>query len=136
MADSKAILALDVGDVRVGLALASRQARLAAPLTTLRRGDNFLTELTEVVNQENIGQLVVGLPRSLNGEDTAQTAAVRQFAEQLKTLDLPIDFQDEAVTSRQAETELQKRGQPYEKSDIDALAATYILSDWLMEHKD
>ena len=62
---------------------------------------------------------------------------IAEFTKQLKqSFNLPVYFQDEAVTSKQAEAELQARGKHYEKSDIDALAATYILEDWLGEHKE
>jgi putative Holliday junction resolvase len=72
------------------------------------------------------------LPRGLDGQETTQTKIVEAFIYQLKSkIDLPIHIQDEAVTSKQAEAELQARGQGYNKEDIDALAATYILQDWL-----
>ena len=136
MPTPRSVLALDVGERRVGLALASLQARLASPLTTLERGDNFIEDLQTIIDNEAVGNLVVGLPRGLSGQHTAQTAAVESFAAELRQqLDLPIAFQDEAVTSKQAEAELQARGKPYAAGDIDALAATYILEDYLAEHK-
>ena len=82
--------------------------------------------------ERQVGQLVVGLPRNLNGQETAQTKAVQSFVEGLQAVvRLPIAWQDEAVTSRQAEAELNRRGKPYERGDIDALAACYILDDYL-----
>ena len=97
---------------------------------------NFLPELKNIIVSENAAALVVGRPRGLSGQQTAQTKRTEIFAEELKTLGLPVYFQDEAVTSKQAEAELQARGKPYKKSDIDALAAAYILEDWLREHKE
>jgi putative Holliday junction resolvase len=107
-------------------------ARLPRPLATLEQGDSLLDKLEELVKDEDAGVLVVGLPRGLEGQHTAQTAEAERFAESLKErFGLPVHMQDEAVTSRQAEAELKARGKPYDKGDIDALAATYILQDWL-----
>lgn len=125
------ILALDVGERRIGVAIASSIARFARPLTTLINDEHFMSNLSEIIEDETIEIIVVGLPRNLSGEDTAQTDYVRKFTEQLNR-DMII-FQDEALTSRKAETELHQRGKPYSKGDIDALAATYILEDYLSQ---
>ena len=128
------ILALDVGEARVGVAIASLAARLPRPLTTLPGGEIFFDHLGKIIEKEGVGALVVGLPRGLAGQHTYQTAAIQTFAKALKRhFDLPIHFQDEAVTSKKAEAELEKRGKPYARGDIDALAATYILEDYLAD---
>lgn len=132
---AKNILALDIGARRVGVALAGDLARLPQPLTTLYRSDSFFDELKRIVTDEAVGLVVVGLPRGLNGQATEQTATVehfgRQIAEQLK---LPIVWQDEALTSVKAKTELNHRQRHWNKTDVDSLAATYILEDYLREH--
>ncbi|MDB5169053.1 MAG: putative Holliday junction resolvase [Candidatus Saccharibacteria bacterium] len=125
------LLALDVGGARIGLAVASSIARIPHPLITIDASGDVVEQLRGIITDEGIGILVVGLPRNLSGEATAQTATVQEFASQLEVLGLPMHFQDEAVTSAQAEAELQARGKPYAKGDIDALAATYILDDFL-----
>jgi putative Holliday junction resolvase len=126
------VLALDVGDRRIGVAIAGSIARLANPLTVLANDETLWHELSRLLAAEHIGMLVVGLPRSLSGEDTAQTKIVRSFVSQLKTkTDIPVTLQDEALTSRQAEAELRARGKKFAKGDIDALAAVYILDDYL-----
>jgi RNase H-fold protein (predicted Holliday junction resolvase) len=62
---------------------------------------------------------------------------IEQFVLELKQhFPLPVYMQDEALTSKHAEEELQARGKLYSKEDIDALAATYILDDWLTEHHE
>jgi putative holliday junction resolvase len=131
------ILALDVGERRIGVAIASLAARLPRPLTTVERGPKTLHELQALADAEQAGMVIVGLPRNLSGNSTAQTVAVEDFAAELKhALGLPVHWQDEAVTSRQAEAELQKRGKPYTKGDIDALSATYILEDFLRDNPE
>jgi putative holliday junction resolvase len=130
----ESVLGLDVGGKRIGVAVASLAARLPQPLTTLPAEDPFAA-LKEIIERENAIRLVVGLPRGLEGQSTDQTAAVQDFVKQLGAkIDLPVDLQDEALTSQKAAAELESRRRPYEKSDIDALAATYILEDWLAEN--
>lgn len=132
MPDPSSVLALDVGDRRVGVAVASLVARLPRPLTTLDRGANFFNELKKLIVSENAGQLVVGLPRGLDGQSTGQTEATERFVAELRReIDLPIHLQDEALTSRQAEAQLQTRRGGHAKADIDALAAVIILDDFL-----
>lgn len=129
---NSSILALDVGEKRVGVAVASLAARLPRPLTTLERDGSFWQALQKLLDDEGTETLVVGLPRGLEGQSTAQTSATETFVSELKRhFDLLVHFQDEAVTSKQAEAELQARGKPYKLGDIDALAATYILEDYL-----
>ena len=130
------LLALDVGGARIGVAIASSMAKIPRPLTTLNNDDNFAAELGKIIADEEIGILVVGLPRNLSGDETSQTATVKEFTAKLEMIGIPIHFQDEAVTSAQAEAELISRGKPYSKGDIDALAATYILEDFLQTYTE
>jgi putative Holliday junction resolvase len=133
----KTVLALDVGDKRIGVAAANTIARLANPLTTLARSETVLDELVQLVEAQTAAALVVGLPRGLGGQSTAQSQATKAFVKTLEArLGVPIYLQDEAVTSHQAEAELKARGKTYAKGDIDALAATYILEDWLKQHPE
>ncbi len=132
MAATHNLLALDVGKRRVGLAVASSIARLPRPLATLEHGDKFWQQLGGIIEQEQIGEIIVGLPRSLEGRETDQTAYSRQFANELKQqFNLPVYFQDEALTSHVAESELRHVGKHHTKATVDALAATLILEDFL-----
>lgn len=125
-------LALDVGSVRIGVAVASGAARLAHPLLTIANNEHVWEMLESLLHQELIGVVVLGLPRNLSGDDTPQTGYVRTFGTAVQArFDLPVYFQDEALTSRKAEEELIARGKHYTKADIDALAAAYILEDFL-----
>jgi putative Holliday junction resolvase len=131
------ILALDVGGKRVGVAIASLVARLPRPLITLENNDTFIPALTDIIEVEDVGAIVVGFPRGLQGQHTGQTAEIEAFTAKLRQLfAMPIRFQDEAVTSKHAEAELQSRGKDYERGDIDSLAATYILEDFLNEKQN
>lgn len=137
LSSNNSILALDVGGKRIGVALANAIARIARPVTTLENNENFMSNLHKIIVDENVAMLVVGLPRGLNGQHTTQTATVESFIDMLKEhISLPIHWQDEAVTSEKAEAELKGRGKDYKKGDIDALAATYILEDFLNDHPE
>lgn len=132
MPANNSILGLDVGGKRVGVAVASLAARLPRPLVTLERSDGFFDELGDIIKTEGAEALVVGLPRGMEGQHTAQTGEAETFARSLGgRFGLPVHMQDEALTSKHAEAELEARGKPYVRGDIDALAATYILQDWL-----
>lgn len=131
------VMALDVGERRVGVALASVQARIASPLTTLERSDVIFHDIQKLIDEHGVAAVAVGLPRGLDGQHTAQTVLVEEFKSELDhKVSVPTYWQDEALTSRQAEEELASRGRPYTKADIDALSATYILEDFIHDHPE
>lgn len=126
------VMALDVGSRRIGVALAHPTARLAQPLLTLERSDTTIDDIKKLISEHQVSAIAVGLPRSLDGNITQQTRDTIVFIKLLRaTIKIPVFEQDEALTSRQAEAELIQRAKPYTKADIDALAATYILQDFL-----
>ncbi len=137
MTTTSTILALDVGERRIGVAVASVAARIATPLKTLARHDSTIEDILQLTIEEQAKAIVLGLPRNLSGEHTAQTRTIEAFGRELEqALAIPLYWQDEAVTSRQAEAELEARGKPYRKEDIDALSATYILEDFMRDHPE
>jgi len=124
------VLGLDIGESKTGVARVNMIARLPQVVTTLKNDNNFIPEITKIIKEENIDAMVVGLPRNMNGEETAQTKYVRDYVENyLKSLKLPIIFQDETLSSKAAEVRL--AGSGYKKTDIDAMAAVVILEDYL-----
>lgn len=129
---SKAIIGLDVGEKRIGVALARAGSSLPQPLVTLERNEGSIGVVQELIREHDIGNIVVGLPRGLDGQETQQTQKTRAFSDELAAAtSLPIRLQDEAGTSLKAEEELRARGKPFAKGDVDALAAVFILSDYL-----
>jgi putative Holliday junction resolvase len=126
------LLGLDVGERRIGVAAGDSVGRLAAPLTTLDVDGLEMVRLQRLMLERDVTGLVVGLPRNMSGEPTAQTDYVLQFAvRRLAGFEVPLHYQDESLTSVKAEQELQARKKPFSKGDIDALAATYILQDYM-----
>lgn len=126
------LLALDVGDVRIGVALATYPTFLPQALITLSNDQYFIDKLTDLVNEYHVSRLIVGLPRNMDSEDTPQTLKVKNFANQIKSkLQLEISFQDEFLTSKKAQEILSQRSKTYSKEDIDKTAASLILEDYI-----
>ena len=133
MAAKKNILALDVGDRRVGVALADSQIKIAVPYGYLERSDKIVRQITELMLDHDISILVIGYPRNQSGEATKQTESVEQFAKKLAEVEIDADlvFQDESLSSVEAERRL---GRVKDKGEIDAEAASIILQDYLEQN--
>ncbi len=134
MRNKDVYLALDVGMVRVGVALADSVAMIAHPLATVSADENGIDQIQIFLRDYEITEVVIGRPRNQSGETTAQTIAVEEFVQKnLGGLVQKISWQDESVTSVIAEERLKSRKKNYSKADIDAEAATIILQDYLEE---
>ena len=128
---SSSYICLDVGEKRIGVAVADNAVRIAVAYQTIEVDGNEIQAIAELVVSEGVDTIVVGYPRNQSGEATAQTAYVEAFAERLTDLTKTIVFQDESLTSVIAEQRLQSYKKPYTKGDIDAQAAAIILEDYL-----
>lgn len=128
---AKKYLALDVGERRIGVASANSDVKIAVP------GDYITVDGTEfdvirgILAHESIDVLVVGYPRNQQGEPTAQTQYVENFVSKLGEVEPKIVFQDESLTSIKAESILAAQKRPYTKGEIDSMAASIILQDYL-----
>ncbi|WLD46925.1 Holliday junction resolvase RuvX [Candidatus Nanosynbacter lyticus] len=131
---AKNFLALDVGEKRIGLAMADSQVRIAVPFGWVANDERAMKELAEIMLRHDISLVVVGYPRNQSGEPTQQTEFVVDFVRRLGQLDIDaeIAYQDESLTSVQAEQRL--AGKIKDKGDIDAEAASIILQDYLEVH--
>ena len=129
MSDVEEIIALDVGEKRIGVARANLLARLPEPLTTITVDGSEFDAINDICEKNDVHKLVIGLPRNQNGEETEQSKYVRDFADHLK--EYKIIWQDESLTSVNAEAALKATGIDYTKGDIDSMAATQILRDYL-----
>lgn len=130
------VLALDVGDRRIGLAVSDPMKIIANPLETLFRKDleSDIEYLLGIINEKKVELIVSGLPVSLAAKETEQTVKTREFIEELKKhTDLPIRFIDERLTTSLSERVLIEGGVRREnrKQVIDKVAATVILQNYL-----
>ncbi|MCA9342770.1 Holliday junction resolvase RuvX [Candidatus Saccharibacteria bacterium] len=129
---SKTIFALDIGQRKIGVARANTIARIAEPLVTLPNDAEFKAKLKTLVKEHEVNDIVVGLPRNMNGEETAQSKYTRDFIDKLK-LGIAVHFQDETLTSVQATNILESGKEKFSRENVDSLAATLILEDYLKE---
>lgn len=128
---SRTIIALDVGEKRIGVAQGDEEMRIAFPSDTLEVDGSEIAAIAELVVGNDVRTLVVGYPRNQSGEPTAQTRFVEDFVAKLNDLPAEVVFQDESLTSVQAEERLKQQTANYSRGDIDAMAACIILEDYL-----
>jgi putative Holliday junction resolvase len=154
------VLALDLGERRIGLAISDPDARVAVPLETLERRDEAadLRALADLVEREGVHMVVVGLPLSLDGSVGQQAARTQAFAGRLaQAVSRPLEMWDERLSTVAAERSLagpgpsdrrgrgrpggrssgrarpgeRRRPTPRQRGAADALAATIILQSFL-----
>ncbi len=139
----KKILGLDVGTKRVGVAIAEvgGGAQSVRVLGTFARPQNQAQEkVLELIEEYGVERIVVGLPLGANGQRTDQCDDVERFAKRIeKRTEVPMIFMDEFLSSEQAKEQLGvKNPHSFErkKGDIDAVAASIILSEYIKVMKD
>ena len=134
------LLSLDIGDKRVGVAVCDETQTLARPLLTVKRASKQadFARIAALCREHAIEKVIVGLPRTLRGEEGPQAQRVRRYAAELQlALNLPIDFWDERFSSVEAEERLaaasRKRARSLHPATgvIDAAAAAIILQEYL-----
>jgi putative Holliday junction resolvase len=128
------LLAIDYGLKRTGLAVCDPSQTICSPYGILDSTKNLIGRLTEIIAEENVEAVVVGLPINMDDTEGPQAKTVREFAEKLKTkINIPVHFQDERLTSFAADEKLNAiEMSPREKKKRrDALAAAQILQAFL-----
>lgn len=135
------VLALDVGQVRIGVAVSDPEGRLATPRGMIRRRSNAETfaAISRMAAEAGAERVVVGLPISLDGHEHAQARAVRTFGRRLAArLSVPVVYWDERLSSVTAAEALRAAGVPASRlrERIDAAAAAVILQDYLDHHDE
>lgn len=130
--DMQAIAGLDLGTVTIGVAVSDTFQSVATPLETIKRKKFTLDaeKLMAILAARNIGALVLGLPRNMDGTEGPRCQATRAFARNLSRLtELPIGFWDERLSTVAAERALLEADTSRKRRSevIDHVAASYIL---------
>ena len=129
------VLGIDYGDSRIGLAMSDPLKIIASPFKTIRNEGNekCLQVFQSLIKQKDVEAIVVGFPIGLKGQETAQTKKVREFADLLYALKLPIRLEDERLSSVSAEKSMiqQNIKTGHNKGLIDRRAAAIILQQFL-----
>jgi putative Holliday junction resolvase len=131
------VLALDVGDARIGVARGETGSTLAfgrGALVRSRQRDD-VAAIARLAEDEGAARVVVGLPTRTDGTDSKQTQRVRAFARALAEAGLRVELEDERFTTRIAQRALAAgplpRGKRREKGRVDEASAVLILESWL-----
>jgi len=134
------VLAIDVGERRVGLAISDPTSTLARPLTTLtvdpgHAVDTVAHKIAQLAAEDDgVAEIVVGMPVRLDGSPSEQTTRVAAFVDGLRTRTaIPIRMADERLTSREAESRLavNERDWRKRKKALDSAAAAIFLQEYL-----
>lgn len=126
------ILAIDVGEKRVGLAASDETRMIAAPFGFLDR-EGSVEKVVDIISRENIGQIVVGLPYMPSGTLGTQAEDVQNFVAELREqTKLGIDFENEVLSTVEATNRLKSMKRKIkDKGEVDAMAATIILEGYM-----
>ena len=132
----KRALGIDHGEARIGLAISDDLGMLAHPLETIhiKTVPDPLARIAEIVTRDQIGMIVLGLPRNMNGTYGPASEKVKEFAEKLRAkVACEVKLWDERLTSVAAQRSLHEAGRNVKNSRdvIDQVAAQLILQGWL-----
>ncbi|MBK5216982.1 MAG: Holliday junction resolvase RuvX [Propionibacteriales bacterium] len=124
-------LGIDVGDVRIGVAVSDPGGLIATPVETVKAGRGAMERLAELVAELEIFECVIGLPVSLSGRESHAAAKVRVFAAEFTAMIEPVGVRlfDERMSTMTADSMLREGGKSGQKKRavIDQVAATVIL---------
>lgn len=128
-------IGVDVGDVRIGVAVCDPEGLLATDLETIAAGSDAITRLVELVREYDAIECIVGLPLSLSGREGPAARKVRSFAERLESMivDVPIRLVDERMSTAEAAGRLRDSGvsSREQRAIVDRAAARVILQSAL-----
>ena len=129
------ILGVDYGDSRIGLALSDPNKIIASPFKTIKNigFDKTKKKIFDIIRENKVELIVLGLPVSMSGTETNQTKKVREFQSFIQDFDIPIEMQDERLSSFTAKKSLiqQKIKTGHNKHLIDSTAAAIFLQQYL-----
>jgi|GEM_PF-92017 len=123
-------LGIDFGKAKIGLALADEETRMAFAYDTLKNDKDFLSKLREIVEQEHVKAIIMGVTR-FGGDPTSSDEKI-EFGEKIeKELGIAVVFQDEMFTTKMAHENIKMRGGRNIAQTDDKEAARIILQSWL-----
>ncbi|MBQ4102960.1 MAG: Holliday junction resolvase RuvX [Clostridia bacterium] len=130
------ILSVDYGDKRTGLAVCDKFEMLASPVCVITEWniDTLANKIIDVAKEKRAEEIVVGLPKNMDGSEGFRADACKELGEKLKNLtEIPVNFWDERLTTVSAHKILSEnnvRGKK-RKAVVDAVAADIILQDYI-----
>ncbi len=133
---TKKIMGVDYGDARTGIAMSDLLCSIVGSTTVIhsRKDEKTISEIQKLVAENGIGEIVVGLPKNMDGSEGPRAEVCRAFAEQLKeATGLPVAMWDERRTTVEAHNILSDHNYhgKKRKNTVDAVAASLILEGYL-----
>jgi putative Holliday junction resolvase len=133
---AQTLLGLDFGDKIIGIAVSDKSKTIATPIISIKRKSILkdIEKLLSILEEYDVGGIILGLPLSLDGNENEMTKKVRKFAQEIeKSKDIKITFYDERYSSDVIYKELRKNSISKDKikKKIDQMAASYILQGFL-----
>lgn len=125
------LLGLDVGEKNIGVARVNLIAKIPEPLAVLANNSSFSANLSKVFQEYSIDYIVVGLPRSLSGEETDQSKYVRNFVDN-NLSQYQFVWQDETLSTVNAQSRMKQMGFEKQPAMLDSVAACIILEDYIL----
>ena len=135
------IMAIDYGDARTGVAVSDLTGSIVGSTTVIhsRKEEKTLDELERLVRENEVGEVVMGFPRNMDGSEGPRAALYRDFAEKLsQRLDMEVKLWDERRTTVEAHNILSAHNYhgKKRKNTVDAVAASLILEGYLAYRRD
>ena len=135
------IMAIDYGDARTGVAVSDLTGSIVGSTTVIhsRKEEKTLDELERLVRENDVGEVVMGFPRNMDGSEGPRAALYRDFAQKLsQRLDMEVKLWDERRTTVEAHNILSAHNYhgKKRKNTVDAVAASLILEGYLAFRKD
>ena len=129
------LVCLDIGDVRIGVAVSDPSGTIASPVEMIRRvgwGPD-VRKIKAICERYETNRILSGLPLNMDGSEGFQAKKVRDFCRQLESAGLSVTFQDERLSTVTAEDALIEGGMSRgdRKKNVDKIAASVILQQWL-----
>jgi putative holliday junction resolvase len=126
----KHYLGIDYGKAKIGLAIADNETKIAFALKTLDNNKDFLSKLVKIIQENNVGKVIIGVPSYVNKEEVEYES--EQLGKLIKNLiDIEIEYQSEMFTTKIAQDNLIAKGVKGIKKFDDQEAARIILQSWL-----
>ena len=130
------IMGIDYGDARTGVALSDLLCTIVGSTTVVpsRNKEKAMADIVRIAKENNVGRIVVGLPKNMDGTEGPRAELCRAFAEELKeATGLPVDMWDERRTTVEAHNILSQHNYhgKKRKNTVDAVAASLILEGYL-----
>mgnify|MGYP001382848386 CR=1 FL=1 len=130
---SKRFLGIDYGNKRIGISISDKSNTIANPFSTIINTgfDNVLNQIIEIINQEQVTDIIIGLPLSFNFDNTEQTDLTQKFIDFIseKLYNINVHIENEILSTKEAENRLDNLAD--KNSVIDETASSLILQSYL-----